>query len=87
MKFIYHIHDQCCQHASTTLESVVALALKEGYKELFFTEHIPLDNNRYLPSRPTRDEIKDLRQRINKINKKNQGKLIVHFGYETEYSK
>jgi histidinol-phosphatase (PHP family) len=86
MKFIYHIHDQCCRHASNTLEDVVNLALQEKYYELFFTEHIPLDDNLYLV-RPTRNEIKNLRKRIDQINRKYQGKLKIHFGFETEYSK
>jgi HisJ family histidinol phosphate phosphatase len=86
MNSVYHIHDQCCRHASNTLEDVVDLALKEGHKELFFTEHIPLDDNLYLV-RPTRAEIRDLRQRINKMNKKYKGKLKIYFGFEAEYSK
>jgi histidinol-phosphatase (PHP family) len=86
MNQVYHIHDQCCRHASNTLEDVVRLALKEGYQALFFTEHIPLDGNKYM-LRPTRAEIQTLRDRIDQMNQKYANRLKIHFGYEAEYSK
>jgi HisJ family histidinol phosphate phosphatase len=86
MKIIYHIHDQCCGHASNTLDSIIKTSLKEGYTELFLTEHCPLDNNNII-FRPSRKEINDLRNQINKANKKYKGKLLIHFGFESEYSK
>jgi histidinol-phosphatase (PHP family) len=86
MKYVYHIHDQCCRHATNTLEDIVNLALKEKYQELFFTEHCPLDNNKYLV-RPSRQEITKLREQITKINQRYENKLIIHFGFEAEYSK
>jgi histidinol-phosphatase (PHP family) len=86
MEQVYHIHDQCCRHASNTLKTVVQTAIKEGYKELFFTEHCPLDNNPYI-IRPTRGELQSLRKEIGIINSKYKGKLIIHFGFEAEYSK
>jgi histidinol-phosphatase (PHP family) len=86
MKVIYHIHDQCCGHAGNTLESIIQTSLAQGYKELFMTEHCPLDNNNVI-FRPSRADIDDLRNRINIANKKYAGKLLIHFGFEAEYSK
>jgi HisJ family histidinol phosphate phosphatase len=86
MKLVYHIHDQCCGHATNTLDNVIKFALKDGYKELFFTEHCPLANNKYL-WRPSHKQLQNLRKRIDLANLKYKDKLFIHFGYESEYSK
>jgi histidinol-phosphatase (PHP family) len=87
MQFIYHIHTKYCHHASNTIKGIVDLALKEGYKTLYITEHCPLDNNNYLHFRTTRQGIVSLKKEIDQANKKNKNKLTIYFGYEIEYNK
>ncbi len=38
----YHIHTKRCKHATGEMEEYVEQAIKSGFKEIAFTDHIPL---------------------------------------------
>lgn len=87
-KIIYHIHNEICKHSTNKLNEIVAYALKHNYKELYFTEHPPIDKKCfYQRRRATYPEVKNLVNNINKVNKKYKGKLHIYFGYEIEFNK
>lgn len=87
-KNIFHIHTYICKHSTNTVESVVAYALKHGYKKLYFTEHIPMLVKCPLqPRRPSMEELADEKRRIDAFNKKYKNKIKIYFGYEVEYNK
>ena len=87
-KIIYHIHNEICKHSTNKLNEIVAYALKHNYKELYFTEHPPIDKKCfYQRRRATYPEVKNLVNNISKVNKKYKGKLHIYFGYEIEFNK
>lgn len=83
---IYHLHEKICGHARNTIDSIVENALKEGFREIYFTEHCPLENNNVI-YRPTLQQIQELYEKITHYNELYKDKLHIHFGYEAEFSK
>ena len=55
VKNLFHVHDKCNGHASTTVKDVVEYSIKNGYKKIVYTEHCPLLDNGKL-FRPSIDE-------------------------------
>ncbi len=87
-KKIFHIHTYICKHSSNKLEDIVKLALKQGNKELYFSEHAPITIHcPYQLRRASYAEIAQLKKNIDKLNKKYKNKLRIYFGYEVEYNK
>ena len=60
VKNLFHVHDKCNGHASTTVKDVVEYSIKNGYKKIVYTEHCPLLDNGKL-FRPSIDDIKQMR--------------------------
>ncbi|MDR0545398.1 MAG: PHP domain-containing protein [Mycoplasmataceae bacterium] len=85
-QYIYHLHEKICGHAKNTIDFIVEQALKEGFKEIYFTEHCPLLNNQCI-YRPTINEIAELHKKIKMYNIELAGKLKIYFGYEAEFNK
>ena len=63
VKNLFHVHDKCNGHASTTVKDVVEYSIKNGYKKIVYTEHCPLLDNGKL-FRPSIDDIKQMRLEI-----------------------
>lgn len=88
LKNIYHIHTYICKHSSNHIEDIVAYALKHKYKKLYFTEHPYITIKcPYQQRRADKEEIAQLRHKIDQLNLKYKNRLEIYFGYEIEYNK
>ena len=86
VKNLFHVHDKCNGHASTTVKDVVEYSIKNGYKKIVYTEHCPLLDNGKL-FRPSIDDIKQMRLEISRLQLKYKNQIEIYFGYEAEYPK
>ncbi|MCQ2748237.1 MAG: PHP domain-containing protein [Mycoplasmoidaceae bacterium] len=87
-KNIFHIHTHICKHSSNYVDEIVVLALKSGYKKLYFTEHCPVTEKcPYQIRRASYEEIAGLKKEIEFYRNKYKNKLQIYFGYEIEYNK
>ena len=78
VKNLFHVHDKCNGHASTTVKDVVEYSIKNGYKKIVYTEHCPLLDNGKL-FRPSIDDIKQMRLEISRLQLKYKNQIAVSF--------
>lgn len=80
----YHIHTRLCKHASGVPEDYVKQAIKEGFFEIGFADHIPMPNE-YDPE--NRMTILELPEYINMINelKSRYSEIYIKLGIEVDY--
>jgi len=80
----YHIHTRLCKHANGVPEDYVKQAIKEGFFEIGFADHIPMPNE-YDPE--NRMTILELPGYINTINelKNRYSEIDIKLGIEADY--
>jgi histidinol-phosphatase (PHP family) len=81
----YHTHTTYCRHARNTVEEMIEMAIKNGYRTIGFSEHAPLKVHRNF--RLNLHSWSDYIQEVNALKKKYKGKIKVLCGLETEYHK
>ncbi|WP_457566636.1 histidinol-phosphatase HisJ [Caldithrix abyssi] len=67
MKLDYHIHTKLCKHATGEMEEYVEQAIEKGFKEIAFTDHIPLPQAFDLAHRMELRQIDDYLNSIEKL--------------------
>jgi histidinol phosphatase-like PHP family hydrolase len=80
IEYIYHIHDITFRQDTDT-DELLTFAKKQGYKHLFFTEHLPIGTNDS-KDRPTIYRLKKFRDEI--MSKAPKYNIEVEFGIEAE---
>jgi len=80
----YHIHTKLCKHADGEISSYVEEAIKLGFSEIAFTDHIPLPDNFDIAHRMS---IKELDLYVNWIDRMRSlyPEIIIRLGIEADY--
>ncbi|SHK37405.1 histidinol-phosphatase (PHP family) [Clostridium cavendishii DSM 21758] len=86
MKSNYHTHNYRCNHAVGTIEDYVKEAIKEGFDEIGFSDHMPhpgkdIDNL----SRMKYEELPEYFNDIDNAIRKYGNKISIRKGIECEY--
>ena len=87
--FNYHTHTYRCGHAdyNMTDEDYVKEYIRNGYKKMAFTDHVPHENNTDTRKgvRMTMEERIGYLEEINDLKKKYDGIIDIKSGFEVEY--
>lgn len=67
--FDYHLHTRLCGHAEGSVADYVAAAVKKGFQEICFTDHIPLPGDYDAHHRMAMDEIELYLEEIEQARK------------------
>lgn len=83
MKTNFHAHTHYCRHSTNDLETLIKLAIDEGYTHFGISEHMPL---KYIKQRnPTYNELVQLIKEFKSIKLKYNNQINLYFGLECEY--
>lgn len=87
MDYNLHTHTFRCGHAEGKDEEYVLCAIKNGYKTLGFSDHIPLKfEDGYESSfRVQMNSVEDYFSSLNNLKEKYKDKIEIFIGFETEY--
>lgn len=80
----YHTHTKRCGHAGGTDEEYVLSAIKNGYKELGFSDHVFLPNFSQPNTRGEYYELQNYISSIEKLKEKYKDQIILYKGFECE---
>ncbi|MGB4984347.1 MAG: histidinol-phosphatase [Erysipelotrichaceae bacterium] len=83
--FNFHTHTYRCQHGVGTEEEYVVAAIKAGYKQLGFSDHMPCKGIIDPGERMSFDEVEDYINTINALKIKYRDKIQIFSGFETDY--
>lgn len=83
----FHTHTFRCHHAKGTDRDYVEEAIKAGYDEIGFSDHVPypFPNNHYSDFRMELDKAEDYVNSIKSLQKEYYGKIKIRLGFEAEY--
>ncbi|OZI12791.1 histidinol phosphatase [Bacillaceae bacterium SAS-127] len=91
MKRDGHIHTPFCPHGSKdALNDYVETAIRQGFREITFTEHAPLPKG-FIDTTPTKDSamelsvIEEYLSAVQQIQKEYKQDLTIHLGLEVDY--
>lgn len=79
----YHSHTIYCYHAVNTVQDVILMAIKNGWKTIGISEHAPLNTHRKF--RLNWDTIDDYIQEVSFYKRKYKDQITVLCGLEAEY--
>ncbi len=82
--FDYHIHTYLCKHAKGAICEYVEEAIKKGFKEICFTDHIPLPDNIDILNRMKLSEADSYFDQI-EIVKNKYPEISILIGIEADY--
>ncbi|HHE55776.1 MAG TPA: histidinol-phosphatase HisJ [Caldithrix abyssi] len=85
MKLDYHIHTKLCKHASGQMAEYVEQALKLGFDEIAFTDHIPLPQNFDPAHRMSLSEIDFYLNEIEKLKTRFGKDIKILTGIEADF--
>jgi len=83
-KFNYHTHSNFCSHSNITLEEQIIKAIKNNYKLIGFSEHIPYPLNGKM-IRMSKRELNRYIDDIKKLKIKYKNKIKILCGFEAEF--
>jgi histidinol-phosphatase (PHP family) len=78
----YHMHTTLCRHAHGTPEEYAAAAVRKGLAEICFTDHVPLDDQKFGPTM-LRNEFPAYQEMIARCRA--SAGLPVLFGIEADF--
>jgi histidinol-phosphatase (PHP family) len=78
----YHMHTVLCRHARGTPEEYAAAAVRQGLAEICFTDHVPLDDQKFGPCM-VRSEFPAYQEMVARCRA--TAGLPVLFGIEADY--
>ena len=82
--FDYHLHTSLCGHAEGTVSEYVATAVKIGFREICFTDHIPLPGDYDAHHRMAMDEMEIYLEEIERARKM-YPEIEILTGIEADY--
>ena len=88
MKANYHTHTSRCGHASGTDEQYVRAAIKQGFDELGFSDHVPWPYEDGFTNPGVRMSVLQLSQYLNSVRElaeRYRDKIHILAGFECEY--
>jgi len=85
IKYNYHTHTQRCGHAIGEDEEYVLEAIKNGYKELGFSDHVMLPGISQKGIRGEYSELEGYIASINTLKEKYKEQITIYVGLECEY--
>lgn len=78
----YHMHTPFCRHARGAPEEYVAEAVRKGLEEICFTDHVPLDDQKFGPTM-RRDEFPAYQEAVFRC--RDSATIPVRFGIEADF--
>lgn len=83
----FHTHTYRCHHAKGTDREYVEAAIKAGYTEIGFSDHVayPFPNGHYSTFRMELDKTEDYVNSIRALQEEYKDKIIIRLGFEAEY--
>ena len=81
----YHTHTKRCGHALGEDEEYVLMAIKNGIKELGFSDHIPFPHQSQPGVRMEYNQLEDYISSINNLKEKYKDQIKIYLGFEAEY--
>ena len=84
LKYNYHTHTKRCGHASGEDEEYVLSAIKAGYKELGFSDHVMLPGLSQKGIRAEYEELDDYLSSIRFLKEKYKDQISIFCGLECE---
>lgn len=83
----YHTHTYLCNHATGSMREYVEVAIKNGIKELGFSDHAPYSyRNGYSSySRMDTSKIEEYVSTLTELREEFKEKIKIYIGYEAEY--
>ena len=87
MDYNLHTHTFRCGHAEGKDEEYVLCAIKNGYKTLGFSDHIPLkfEDGTESSFRVKMASVENYFSSLNALKEKYKDEIEIHIGFETEY--
>lgn len=84
-KFNYHTHTKRCHHAYGEDEEYVISAIKNGYRQIGFSDHAPLLRPEFhTRNRMHKDEFEDYISSITSLKEKYKDQIDIKLGVEAE---
>lgn len=83
----YHTHTRRCQHAAGSDEAYVRSAMRNGFEELGFSDHVcwKYDSNYHPTMRMELRDFPGYKKSVRALQKKYAGKISLLLGMEAEY--
>lgn len=84
INYLFHVHTHRCKHAEKTPdEEYVKLAIKHGYRRLYFADHCPFPGDPFT----NRMDYKELDEYIDNLSalRDKYNNIKIYIGLETEY--
>lgn len=83
----FHTHTYRCHHAKGTDRDYVEAAIKAGYTEIGFSDHVPypFPTEYYSDFRMEQDKTEDYVNSIRTLQKEYKDKITIRLGFEVEY--
>ena len=84
----YHTHTKRCGHAFVDEREVVESAVKQGWKVIGFSEHVPFiapSGRQFEGAHMPVETLDDYFQTLTALQKEYQGKIEIPIGFECEY--
>ena len=85
IKYNYHTHTTRCGHAYGSDEEYILAAIKQGVKELGFSDHCPFPNVYQEGIRMDYEQLDEYISSINKLKEKYIDQIKIYVGLEAEY--
>lgn len=83
----FHTHTYRCHHAKGTDRDYIEAAIKAGYTEIGFSDHVPylFPTDYYSDFRMKPSETEEYVNSIRKLQKEYKDKITIRLGFEVEY--
>lgn len=79
----YHTHTRWCRHGEGEIEEYIQEAIAKGLQEIAITDHLPIDNTKYL--RMPWSDFEAYDADLNRVIEKYQNQIKIIKGMECEY--
>ena len=83
--FNYHAHTKRCGHAVGEDEEYVLEAIKNGYRQIGFSDHAPYTNDHTPGERMDKEDFYTYVDSVRKLQEKYQDQIEIRLGLEIEY--
>jgi histidinol-phosphatase (PHP family) len=81
----YHMHTPLCKHAGGPMEAYIERAIQLGLREVGFSDHNPLPDQRSINVRMAEAELDYYVERVTELRYRYRGRIDVMLGLEVDY--